>query len=58
LVAIALLFSMTLSEIFLPTTWMFLGLAYGKLDSIRQSQRRLSTLHSMPTRTNLFATSR
>jgi hypothetical protein len=23
---------LTLSELFLPTTWMFLGLAYNKLD--------------------------
>jgi hypothetical protein len=26
------LFNLTLSELFLPTTWMFLGLAYNKLD--------------------------
>ena len=26
------LFNLTLSEIFLPTTWMFLGLTYNKLD--------------------------
>jgi hypothetical protein len=26
------LFNLTLSELFLPTTWMFLGLAYGQLD--------------------------
>jgi hypothetical protein len=33
------LFNLTLSELFLPTTWMFLGLAYNKLD---EYQRRRS----------------
>ena len=37
LIAIAILFSLSLSELFLPTTWMFLGLAYRKLDLCRQS---------------------
>jgi hypothetical protein len=30
------LFNLTLSELFLPTTWMFLGLAYNKLDEIQR----------------------
>jgi hypothetical protein len=33
------LFNLTLSELFLPTTWMFLGLAYNKLDEYQR--RRL-----------------
>ncbi len=31
LLAIAILFALSLSELFLPTTWMFLGLAYRQL---------------------------
>jgi hypothetical protein len=31
LLAIAILFGLSLSELFLPTTWMFLGLAYRQL---------------------------
>jgi hypothetical protein len=34
--AIAILFSLSLSELFLPTTWMFLGLAYRRLEQVRQ----------------------
>ena len=34
---IFLLFNMTVSEFYMPTTWMFLGLAYNKLD---ECQRR------------------
>jgi hypothetical protein len=33
------LFNLTLSELFLLTTWMFLGLAYNKLDEYQK--RRL-----------------
>jgi len=47
LLAIALLFSLSLSELFLPTTWMFLGLAYRKLEQCRQS--RQSTFPPYPT---------
>jgi hypothetical protein len=32
------LFNLTLSELFLPTTWMFLGLAYNQLDKIYKGQ--------------------
>jgi hypothetical protein len=57
LVAIAILFAMTLSELYMPTTWMFLGLAYRKLDEYRQSRRLLSTLPKEPAPTPLLATS-
>jgi hypothetical protein len=30
------LFNLTLSELLLPTTWMFLGLAYNKLDEYKR----------------------
>lgn len=33
------LFNLTLSELFLPTTWMFLGLAYNRLDEYNQRRR-------------------
>jgi hypothetical protein len=36
LLAIAILFSLSLSELFLPTTWMFLGMAYRKLEQVRR----------------------
>jgi hypothetical protein len=35
LLAIAILFALSLSELFLPTTWMFLGLAYRRLAEVR-----------------------
>jgi hypothetical protein len=35
------LFYVSVSELFLPTTWMFLGLAYWQLD--RQRQRKMVT---------------
>jgi len=35
LLALAILFALSLSELFLPTTWMFLGLAYRKLEQTR-----------------------
>jgi len=41
-VAIATLFFLyyiNVSELFLPTTWMFLGLAYWRLDQQRQEKR-------------------
>jgi hypothetical protein len=37
LLALAILFSLSLSELFLPTTWMFLGLAYQKLAQYRSA---------------------
>jgi len=37
LLAIAILFALSLSELFLPTTWMFLGLAYRQLAATRMS---------------------
>jgi hypothetical protein len=36
-----LLFNLTLSELFLPTTWMFLGLAYNKLDEYQRRRCEL-----------------
>jgi hypothetical protein len=33
-----LLFNLTLSEFFLPSTWMFLGLAYNKLDEYNRTR--------------------
>jgi hypothetical protein len=33
------LFNLTLSELFLPTTWMFLGLAYRQLDEYHRRRR-------------------
>jgi hypothetical protein len=38
LLAIASLFFLSLSELFLPTTWMFLGLAYRKLSEFDKSR--------------------
>jgi hypothetical protein len=35
LLALAILFSLSLSELFLPPTWMFFGLAYRKLEQTR-----------------------
>ena len=57
ILALMVLFGVSLSEIFLPTTWMFLGLAYRKLDEIRQSQATLSPLPSRTVRTNLVSVS-
>jgi hypothetical protein len=37
------LFWASVSELFLPTTWMFLGLAYWRLDQQKQSNRLGST---------------
>ena len=34
-----LLFKISVSELFLPTTWMFLGLAYWQLDRQRQGNK-------------------
>jgi len=48
MLAIAILFSLSLSELFLPTTWMFLGLAYRKLEQWRQSQQPTFPSHQMP----------
>ena len=45
LLAIAILFGLSLSELFLPTTWMFLGLAY------RQLARGTISLPFLPRRT-------
>jgi hypothetical protein len=36
--ALFLLFKISVSELFLPTTWMFLGLAYWRLDRQRQEK--------------------
>jgi hypothetical protein len=33
------LFYINVSELFLPTTWMFLGLAYWRLDQQRQEKK-------------------
>ena len=33
------LFYVSVSELFLPTTWMFLGLAYWRLDQQRQQRK-------------------
>jgi hypothetical protein len=38
------LFNLTLSEIFLPTTWMFLGLAYNKLDEYQRKRLEYSNI--------------
>jgi hypothetical protein len=52
LLAIAILFSLSLSELFLPTTWLFLGLAHRKLDQHRLSSRSAASLASMPMHSN------
>jgi hypothetical protein len=39
MLALVFFFSITLPELFMPTSWMFIGLAYWKLDGCRQSQR-------------------
>ena len=48
LLALAILFSLSLSELFLPTTWMLLGLAYRKLDQHRQSRQSAPASTSIP----------
>lgn len=48
LLAIAILFSLSLSELFLPTTWMFLGLAYKKLEQHRLSRLSLDISEPLP----------
>jgi hypothetical protein len=35
------LFYISVSELFLPTTWMFLGLAYWRLDQQRQEKKAI-----------------
>ena len=40
------LFYVSVSELFLPTTWMFLGLAYWRLDQQRQ-QRKVAKLETV-----------
>ncbi|MBV9644101.1 MAG: hypothetical protein JO334_11050 [Verrucomicrobia bacterium] len=37
------LFNLTLSELFLPTTWMFLGLAYNKLDEYNRRRHEYAS---------------
>ena len=41
LLALALLCAISLSELFLPSTWMFVGLAYYRLDQVRRKQAHL-----------------
>ena len=53
LLAVAILFGLSLSELFLPTTWMFLGLAYRRLAENRVSP----PLHSRRPARVLHATS-
>ena len=38
------LFYISVSELFLPTTWMFLGLAYWRLDQQRQEKKAIPFL--------------
>jgi hypothetical protein len=38
---------LTLSELFLPTTWMFLGLAYNKLDEYRRQGSTLTNTREL-----------
>ncbi len=52
LLAIAILFSLTLSELFLPPTWMFLGLAYRQLT---QGQIQLPFFPRRAVRTATFS---
>jgi hypothetical protein len=56
LLAITILFSLSLSEMFLPTTWMFLGLCYRRLEECRPSQQPPLALHPMPARADLSVT--
>jgi hypothetical protein len=39
--------NLTLSELFLPTTWMFLGLAYNKLDEYRRQGSTLTNTREL-----------
>jgi hypothetical protein len=39
LATLLFLFYISVSELFLPTTWMFLGLAYWRLDQQRQRNK-------------------
>jgi len=43
-----LLFYISVSELFLPTTWMFLGLAYWRLDQQRQ-ENKATHFRTLPT---------
>ena len=38
MVAIVMVVGITLSELFIPTTWMFLGLAYRRLDQLERER--------------------
>lgn len=41
MISILVLFALTLSELFMPTTWMFLGLAYRKLDEATWAREKI-----------------
>jgi hypothetical protein len=48
LLAIMILCGLSLSEMFLPPTWMFIGLAYFRLDQLRRSRAAEVPVDAMP----------